>query len=211
MLTFGLLVVALGLVAAVALPWNRILGARDVDAADLRTAVAVFFLFVGLAIPAGIGQRTMIGLQRGLAANAWLLVGSAASLAGVVLTAATRRPLWCFILASTGLPVAVAATQSAWVLIGRHARLRPSRYLITRASLRSLAALSWLFLVLGVAVAVAYQTDVVIVASTLGAGSAAVFAVGLRMFNLVSGTLVSASQQMWTSMAEALTRGDVVG
>jgi O-antigen/teichoic acid export membrane protein len=209
MLILGSLVAALGVLAAVMLPWNWILGAPVIHAGDLRTAVAVFFVFAGLAIPAGIGQRTLIGLQRGLAANSWLLAGATASLVGVFVAAVTHPPLWCFVLASMGLPVMVAALQSTWVLIGSHAHLRPSRNLVTRASLRSLAGASGLFLALNVAVAVAYQTDVVIVASTLGAGSAAVFAIGLRMFGVVSGTLAGASQQMWTSMAEALARGDV--
>jgi O-antigen/teichoic acid export membrane protein len=209
MLALGSLVVALGQLAAVMLPWRRILGAPGIDVGELRTAVAVFFVFAGLAIPAGIGQRTLIGLQRGLAANSWLLVGASASLAGVCVAAVIHPPLWCFVLASLGLPVFVAAIQSAWVLFRSHTRLRPSRTLATRASLRSLARVSGLFLALNVAVAIAYQADVVIVASTLGASSAAVYAVGLRMFGLVSGTLAGASQQIWTAAAEALARGDV--
>jgi O-antigen/teichoic acid export membrane protein len=209
MLALGLLVAALGVLAAVILPWNRILGAPIVDAGELRTAVAVFFVFAGLAIPAGIGQRTLIGLQQGLIANSWVLAGATASLAGVLVAAVAHPPLWCFVLASMGLPIMVATLQSTWALFRSHAHLRPSRSLVTRDSLRSLASVSGLFLALNVAVAVAYQTDVVIVASTLGAGSAAVFAIGLRMFGVVSGTLGGASQQMWTSMAEALARGDV--
>jgi O-antigen/teichoic acid export membrane protein len=209
MIALGSLVVVFGQLAAAMLPWNRILGAPGINVRDLRTAVTVFFMFAGLAIPAGIGQRTLIGLQRGLAANSWLLAGATASLAGVCVAAVTHLPLWCFVLASMGLPVMMAAIQSAWVLFGSHARLRPSRTLATRDSLRSLAGVSALFLVLNVAVAIAYQADMVIVASTLGASSAAIFAVGLRMFGLVSGTLAGASQQMWTAMAEALARGDV--
>lgn len=209
MLALGSLVVAAGVLAAVILPWNRILGAPAIEAAELRTAIAVFFVFAGLAIPAGIGQRTLLGHQRGLAANCWMLAGVAASLAGVLVAAVAHPPLWCFVVASLGLPVMVAVMQSTWVLLGSHACLRPSRSLVTRASLRSLAGVSGLFFALNVAVAVAYQTDLVVVASTLGAGSAALFAVGLRMFSLISGTLGGASQQMWTAMAEALARGDI--
>jgi O-antigen/teichoic acid export membrane protein len=179
------------------------------DAGELRTAVAVFFVFAGLAIPAGIGQRTLLGLQQGLVANCWLLGAAAASLASVLVAAGTHPPLWGFVVASTGLPVVVAAIQSTWVLAWRHAYLRPSRRFVTRASLSSLAGVSGLFLALNLAVAVAYQADMMIVASTLGAGSAAIFAVGLRMFGLVGTTLAGASQQMWTAMAEALARGDV--
>jgi O-antigen/teichoic acid export membrane protein len=209
MLTLGLLVALLGVLAAVILPWNGILGAPAIDAGDLRNTVVAFFVVAGLAIPAGIGQRMLMGLQRGLAANCWLVAATTVSLVGVFIAAVTRAPLRWFVLASMGLPVIVAAIQSAWVLGRSHTHLRPARRLVTRALLRSLAGVSGLFLVLNVAVAVAYQSDVVIVASTLGASSAAVFAVGLRMFGVVSGTLAGASQQMWTAMAEAFARGDV--
>jgi O-antigen/teichoic acid export membrane protein len=209
MLTLGLLVVLLGVLAALMLPWNQILGVPIIDAAVLRSTVAVFFVFAGLAIPASIGQRMLMGLQRGLAANCWLLAGATASLAGVFIASSTRAPLRSFVLASIGLPVMVATIQSTWVLVRSHSQLRPSWRLVNGTLLRSLARVSGLFLVLNVAVAFAFQSDVVIVASTLGAGSAAVFAVGLRMFSVVSGTLAGASQQMWTSMAEAFARGDV--
>jgi O-antigen/teichoic acid export membrane protein len=209
MLALGLLVAATGVLAAVVLPWNRLLGAPALDTGELRIAVAVFFIFAGIAIPGSIGQRTLIGLQRGLIANSWLLAGSAASLAGVLAAALMRPPLWCFVLASTGTPVVVAMVQSTWVLAKRHPHLRPSRRLVTRSSLSSLAGVSGLFLVLNIATAIAYQADVMVVASMMGASSAAVFAVASRMFGLVSGTLAGASQQMWTAMAEALARGDV--
>lgn len=209
MLALGSLVAALGALAAVMLPWSRILGAPVIDTDGPQTAVAMFFLLAGLAIPASIGQRTLMGLQRGLAANSWLLAGATSSLAGVFIAAVCHQPLWCFVLASMGLPVLVAAIKSTWVLVRSHAHLRPSRKFLTHASFRSLAGVSGLFFALNVAVAVAYQTDVVIVASTLGAGSAALFTIGLRMFGVMSTTLIGASQQMGTSMAEALARGDV--
>jgi O-antigen/teichoic acid export membrane protein len=208
-LALGSLVMVLGILAAVLLPWTRILGVPGSDEGNLRISVALFLFFAALAIPASIGQRILIGLQRGMAANMWLLVGASASLLGVLVSAAAHLPLWCFVLASMGLPVVVAAVQSTWVLSRSQAHLRPSRSLVTRASLRSLAGVSGLFLVLNVTVAVAYQTDVLIVASTLGAGSAAIFAIGLRMFGVISGVLSGASQQMWASMAEALARRDV--
>jgi O-antigen/teichoic acid export membrane protein len=209
MIGIGLLVMILGLVAARLLPWDQILGAPGIDSSELRNAVAVFFLFAGLGIPSGIGQRMLMGLQRGMAANAWSLAGVIASLIVLLVVAAGRAQLWCFVAASLGVPVIVAAIQSIWVLHGRHSRLRPSRKFVNREAVRSLAGVSGLFLVVNVAVAVAVQSDAVVVASTLGAGAAAVFAVGLRMFGLIGGTLARASQQMWTAMAEALASGDI--
>jgi O-antigen/teichoic acid export membrane protein len=209
MIGIGLLVMVLGLVAARLLPWERILGVQGIDSGELRNAVAVFFLFAGLGIPSAIGQRMQMGLQRGMAANAWSLAGVIASFMVLLVVAAGRAQLWCFVAASLGIPVIVAAIQSIWVLHERRSRLRPSWRLVNRESVRSLAGVSGLFLVVNVAVAVAIQSDAVIVASTLGAGAAAVFAVGLRMFGLIAGTLARASQQMWTAMAEALASGDI--
>jgi O-antigen/teichoic acid export membrane protein len=205
----GAAVAACGVIAAFTLPWSALLGASNVAQPELRGAVITFFVFVGLAIPAGLGQRTLVGHQEGLHANIWLLGATGASLCGILVAAVSSAPLWCFVFATMGLPVLVAFVQTVYIFRRKFAHLRPSLEFVTKDSFRSLAGVSSLFFGLNIAVALAYQSDAVIVASTLGAGAAAVFAVALRMFTLINGTLTSASQQMWASMAEALARGDV--
>jgi len=205
----GLLVTAVGLASIPLVPWPSLLGAPQLPPAEVDAAVAAFFVCLGLGIPAGIGQRVLMGLQRGLQANVWTAAAAAVTVTAVALAAIMDAPLWAFLAATVGAPVLVGIVESGWVLWRQHRHLSPAVRLATRESARSLAHIGVLFLVLTIAVAIAYQTDTLIVSGVLGAGSAAVFAVSLRMFSWISGAVSVSSRQLWPAMAEALTRQDL--
>jgi O-antigen/teichoic acid export membrane protein len=209
MLALGLLTICVGALMAHLLPWSRILGMPPSSLEEARAAFLAFGICAGLAIPANIGQRVLMASQRGTTANVWLLASTAATLTSITLMSLIHAPLWGFVLALVGTPVIFAASQSLWVLTVTFHDLRPKHRLVTRSSLWSLGQVSGLFFILNIAITFAYQCDMLIVASSLGAGAAAVFAVGLRMFGALSGVLSGASQQLWTSMAEAMSRGDM--
>jgi len=44
----------------------------------INASVVIFAVSVGLAIPASIGQRVLLGTQRGSAANTWSLAAAIA-------------------------------------------------------------------------------------------------------------------------------------
>jgi len=68
------------------------------------------------------------------------------------------------------------------------------------SSLYAVLSLGWL---------IAYGVDLLVVTSILDAEAAAVFAVAVRMFNVVGVTLNSGGQQMWPALADAVARGDL--
>lgn len=209
LLLSGGAVAGLGLLAALLLPWQRLLGAPTLPAGEVTAAVVVAFLVIGAAIPAAIGQRVLAGLQHGAVVNVWTFAGSVLTPGAVALAVVGHAPLWAFVLAFAGVPVIVSAVQSGWVLGRSHPHLRPRAALVTLGSVGQLLRLSSLFLVLNLAVAVAYQSDQLIVAGIAGAAQAAVFAVTIRVFTLLSGLIGSGTQQLWPAMAEALQRGDL--
>jgi O-antigen/teichoic acid export membrane protein len=198
-----------GTVAALLLPWNRMLGAPQVPVAEIRWAVAASFLVVGVAVPAGIGQKVLSALQRGTLVNGWAFAGSVLTPAAVLAATVLRLPLWAFVVAFAGSPVAVAAVQTGWVLGRSHSYLRPVRAMVTLRSIRRLMRLSALFLVMNVAVSVSAQSSAIIVAGVAGAASAAVFAVVLRMFGLLTGLFSGGTQQLWPALVDAFQRGDL--
>ena len=160
-----------------------------------------------LAIPAAIGQRVQIGLQRGAQVSVWMLGTSVAMLAAVAAARRDRRAA-----------VGVRARDRRCTRSSSRSRRRcscsgaptctcdPSRRFVTRAKVRELLGVSGLFLALSIAVAVSYQTDALVVSAVLGASSAAVFAVTLRMFTTLTGLFGGLTQQMWPALAEALAR-----
>ena len=209
MLALGLIASCAGVVLALTLPWSQVLGMPESSQWEAQAAVLVFSIFAGLAIPANIGQRILMSSQRGAIANMWLLASAVITLGTISLMSVFNAPLWCFVATLVGAPMLVATAQSIWVLCVLYPDLYPRYHLVSRSGIWSLGQVSSLFFVLNIAVTLAYQSDMLIVASTLGAASAAVFVIGLRMFGSLSGVLTGASQQMWTSMAEALSRGDL--
>jgi O-antigen/teichoic acid export membrane protein len=204
----GALVAIIGSASIVVLPWDVLLGSPALTNASINASVVIFAISVGLAIPASIGQRILLGTQQGAVANAWSLAASIAQF-GVVIAAAWRdAPIWAFVAATISTPVLVACVQSAWVL-NRASHLRPERSHVSRDVARRLMRVGVLFFALNLAVAAAYQSDTLIVSAVRGASSAAVFAIGLRMFGAVSGLFGASLQQLWPALAEALARGDL--
>jgi len=170
--------------------------------------VVIFAISVGLAIPGSIGQRVLLGTQQGAVANIWSLVASIAQFAAVTAAAWSDAPVWVFVAATISIPVLVACLQSAWVFT-RASHLRPARSQVSREVVRHLLRVGGLFFALNLAAAVAYQCDTLITSAVLGASSAAVFAIALRMFGAASGLFATSLQQLWPALAEALARGDL--
>jgi O-antigen/teichoic acid export membrane protein len=206
--TVGLCVWAVAMVAAVTVPWTKLLRATEVSESEVRTAVIVFAVFFAAGLPASLGQKVHLGLQQGAVASAWLVATTATAL---TLTAVAS-------VAGAGLPVVVGTTVAPTAVLGagqslrllrvKRPDLRPRLADVTRAQIRTLLGVSGLFFLLNIAVAVAFQTDLLVVSGILGAASAAVFAISLRMFSLVTQATTSALSQLWPAFAEALARDD---
>jgi O-antigen/teichoic acid export membrane protein len=205
----GLLVALIGAASSVLLPWERLLGFPGIPSWQVTLSVVIFAVSVGLAIPASIGQRVLLGTQQGALANLWSLAASTAQLAAVLLAAATHAPAPAFVAATITVPVLVESVQSVWVLRTRD-HLTPARAQASRQMAGQLMRVGGLFLALNIAVALSYQSDSLIVSSVMGAASAAVFAIGLRLFGTLSSLFASSLQQLWPALAEALGRGDLV-
>jgi O-antigen/teichoic acid export membrane protein len=204
----GAAVAILGSASIAFLPWEALLGSSGLPQAAINASVLTFAISVGVAIPASVGQRVLLGTQQGAVANTWSLAASVAQFAAVAAAAWLGAPVWAFVAATISVPVLVSCVESVWVL-RQAAHLRPGRSHVSRDVTKHLVRLGGLFFVLNFAVSAAFQSDALITSAVLGASSAAVFAVGLRMFGAVSGLSGAALQQFWPALAEALARGDL--
>lgn len=204
----GFLVAVFGTTSIAFLPWDVLLGSPGLSDGVINASVIIFAMSVGLAIPSSIGQRVLLGTQKGAIANVWILAASITQFAAVMTAAWRDAPVWAFVAATIGTPVLVACIQSVWVFV-RTSHLRPERRHVSRKVVRELLRVGWLFLVLNLAVAAAYQSDTLITSTVLGAASAAVFAITLRMFGAMTGLFNTSLQQFWPSLTEALVRGDL--
>jgi O-antigen/teichoic acid export membrane protein len=204
----GVLVAVVGSASIFVLPWDVLLGSPALPNASINASVAIFAISVGVAIPASIGQRVLLGTQQGTAANTWSLAASMGQFLAVFAAAWRDAPVWAFVAATISIPVLVACVESVWVF-GRASDLGPERGQVTWEVTSHLLRFGGLFFALNLAVTAAYQSDTLITSGVLGASSAAVFAIALRMFGAASGLFGTSLQQFWPALAEALARGDL--
>ena len=203
-----LLTLLIALVAFVA-PVQKLLGAESVPEGDVRASVLVFALALGLGLPFGIGDRALTATQRGAQAALWSLASSAATLGATAFAAHTFGNLVSIVTAASLVPRVISAIESVVVLNRITPELRPHPRFVTRGAFHQLRTAGTLFLVQGLAMAIAFESDVLVVSSTLGATAAAIYSVNFRVITLVGSLAILALGQVLPAFAEALARGDL--
>ena len=84
--------------------WPAVFNVRTPEAvAEVGPAMGLAFLLFCLAFPLSVVDRVLISFQQGATANAWAMVGSAATLTAVLVAARTRGGMLA--LASPPWPV----------------------------------------------------------------------------------------------------------
>jgi len=205
----GLVLAAIVTCAGLVLPWPRLLGLPGLPAADAAASVVVFGIALGLGLPLGLGDRVLTATQRGTQAAGWSLLSSTVSLAATGLAAHLSGTLLAVIATASVTPRLFSALQT-WVTMNRVCPdLRPRRDLVSGRAFRQLRTAGALFLVQGVAIAVAFESDMLVVSATLGAHEAAVYSVNMRIITLVGSLAVVTLGQVFPAFGEALAGGDM--
>lgn len=203
----GVLVGCIGLVASVAIDIPRLLGAPPGSEQEALTAFRIYVLGFAFAIPLALGARVQSALQQGAEAAIWLSLATTLSAVGAALVAAATGSLVLAISAWAIATVAVNLAQSVRVAM-QHRWITSYSVRFRRHQVQALMGASgWLF-VLQIAAVVAFQTDLLIISSVLGADQAAVFHATMRAFALVSLVTTALAAQFWPAAAEAIGSSD---
>ena len=207
--TASLVLLAVGSLMTLLLPWRRILGVHALSDHAVRVAVFCTVASVSLSVIGSLGQRVLYGIQRGSAANLWLLaatlIGATCSIAASLFDA----PLYVFVLAGIGSAALVGVVCTWWVLCRAPGAPRVRRDAIHLETLGTLARSSGWFFAISVSSVVGYQTDTLIIAHLLGASDAGVYNTAARMYGLILAVLFPALLQLWPAIGEAYARGDI--
>ena len=201
------LIVGLAVAPVVAQPLAKTANG-DVSTADVRLAIDMLVAGIAVGVPVALGAKVALGAQRGWVAGTSVGATAVVTLLGVLITRGIGASLPGFV-ASVSFASALggAVTTFAvfkWVL----PRWRPSWAAVNRRQLVAVIRSGGLFFALAVAAAVAYETDILLVVSILGADDGTIYAVALRLFAV--GPLVASFflTALWPAFAEALTAGD---
>lgn len=206
----GVVVLLLGWAVVPWVDWSQVFGLRSSRAAlDMTAALLVFAACFALSIPLGIVARVQMGLQLGYVAGFWQALGSLAGLAGIFLAVRLGAGLPWLVAALLGGPLLASLANTAWFFGRSRPDLRPATWRPEPGLIPELFRLGALFLVLQIAVALAFASDNVIAAKLLGAEAITDFAVAARLFAVVSAVMAILLQPLWPAYAEAIARRDL--
>lgn len=209
---FILVCVALALGVVVALiiplvPWAAVLGAPPANAPDATPSMVVFAVCFLLGIPAGLAQRVHLGLQEGLQASLWSLVGAVLAIVTTLIAVSQHASVPWLVAAAVG-STTLAGVANCVALFWRRPELRPRVLAVNSAVIRRLARTGLLFFVLVTASALAYQTDAVVISVLLGTSAVSEYSLPLRLFSLPLLAMTFILTPLWPAYSEAISRGD---
>lgn len=197
-----------GTVSAVTLPWHAWIGG-DVASSTLVRSLVITFVVCGMALPAAVGFLCLTGMQRFATAQSGIAAGGVLAVVASAAAAVAGASAEAFILAMIGGPVAVSLGFTVWVV---HGLLRgpgsPDGFKVARFT--SMLRASGFYAVFNAANTVSIGTSTLIVGSVHGLAAAAVFSVAIRLFSPIIIVLGASGAQLWPSMTEAISRGDVL-
>lgn len=196
-------------VAYDSMPWAQIFNVQSTATLDeAGPAAAVLVACFLVSMPASAYPQVRLGLQEGYVNSGFVAAGNIAALVLVFVAIQMQLGLPWLVLAMAGAPV-LATVANGVALLVRAPWLRPQLHDIRWAIARTLLHVGLLFLVLQLAVAVAFTSNSIIIAAMLGPSAVAEYAVVTKLF-LIPAVLVSlALAPLWPAYREALGRGDV--
>jgi len=164
---------------------------------------------VFLALPLGVVQRAEVGMQEMFVANVWQAMGRLLGLAGIILAVAVGASLPYLVLALAVAPALALAGNGVDLFFRRRPWLRPSLKRVERDVAGALLRIGSLFFVLQIAIAVAYESDALVLTQILGPTAVTTYSVTMRVFLVVPALANFVLAPLWPAYGEAISRGDV--
>jgi O-antigen/teichoic acid export membrane protein len=210
------LLLGLGILAATSfaalyftIPWPEVFNTSSPEAAgQAGPAVAVFAACFLVGLPLGIAQRIQLGYQEGFVASLWTGAGSVLTMGTLVVAIEMDAALPWLIAAVTGGATAGLALNSVALFGFQRPWLRPAPSFVRLSAVRSLLQTGGLFLTLQIAMAVAFESDAIVVAQILGAEAVTAFAVPFKLFMIAPILLSFILTPFWPAYTDAVTRGE---
>jgi len=177
----------------------------NIDKVELRNAGQALALMIGLSLPLVGIQRVFAGLQRAFFYHIMFGIGSLISLGLLVMLSHRHAPIDELLLATFG--VQLLATTPLLGVLAHRGLIGGFEGIAFEYDARALLGQGGLFFILAVGGAIAWDSDFIILSKTVGAAAVAVYAVAVRMFQLVELPLQMANQPLWSAYADAKVCG----
>jgi O-antigen/teichoic acid export membrane protein len=189
--------------------WAGLLNATGEHRSSVRPALIALAAAICVSMPLGVAQRVHMAYQEGFLSSVYAGLGVLVGLALALVAAMADAGLVVVVAATLAGPALVSLVNFAVLFGRRRPGLLPRLSSATAAAARRVVRSGGLFLVLGLAVAVGYESDLLVLSRVLGPEAVAAYAAPMRLFALmpmIAGYLIT---PLWPAYGDALARGDV--
>jgi O-antigen/teichoic acid export membrane protein len=202
----------LGLVGVLIWPfvnWNYVFHVEGVPGGVVSRAVAVAYGVFLIGMPAGLGTKMLGGYQELRIANIFATVGSAASLAGVIVVTRLNAGLPSLIGASSGALILANIACLLWIWLYRKPWLSPAPGKTSIDVGRRLLQSGSEFFLIQLAGLVVFNSDNLVIAHFVGAAEVTPYNVTWRLVSYASALQTLMLPAVWPAYSEAFARGDM--
>jgi O-antigen/teichoic acid export membrane protein len=189
--------------------WDYVLGLASLkDRGEIQAAILIFVALYAIGIPVNMVQQVQRSLQQGYVSNLWIAIGSLLSLVGVYIAAIHQARIPWLVAIISGVPL-IPTLGNAFVLyFVQRPDLRPSLRDFDKEVAKELLYKGMLFFGLGIAGALAFDSQNIVIAHILGPAAVGVYAVVQRLFSMIPLIVGYVTMPLWPAFGDALGRGE---
>lgn len=210
--TLGLiatLLVAAILIAYPALDWSSVFRVTSPQAVrEAGPAILLFVVCFAIGLPASVGPKMQLGLQRGYIANMWTGIGGVASLLAVLAALWLDAGVPMLVLAMFGSQQLALVANTAVFFLRDQRDLMPARRFVRLNVIGRLFRLGISFFALQFVSVAVFRLDALFVTQFFGPEQAGNYATIERIFSLVAMMVGLYLAPLWPAYGEAASRGD---
>jgi O-antigen/teichoic acid export membrane protein len=202
--------IALGLYVMVDwLPWSRMIKTTNATLLmEAQQTGKVFALLFGLNLFTTGIQSVFAGLQRTFEVHLVNTVGAVLALGALWIASHAQAGLTELLLATLGVQTLTSLSLLVLLARRRYLTLVRLRFAI-QAEAGGLLQTGGLFFVLQIGTMVGWGSDALIISSTLGPASVAIYSVATRLFQFVTQPLAIMNAPLWGAYVDAHAKGDI--
>lgn len=193
-------------VVGINLDWGDLLGVATTP--EVVALLAVTAVVVTLSLPASVTEKTLWGLQLGHIASWWQIAASAVTVMCAILVAQLGGNLALYGLAILGPPLIAALASGRYSFRHVIPDALPRFEDLSRERVEVLMKIGGFYFGLQLIGVLAFSSDNLIVAHTLGVSAVTSLAVPARMFGMITLLLSTALMPLWPAYGQALANND---
>ena len=193
--------------SALFIHWDYVLGLASLkDRSEIQTAILIYVAIYAIGIPVNMAPQVQRSLQEGYISNLWMIAGNLLSLLGVYIAAIHHARIPWLVAIISGVPLIPALANGLVLYLVQRPDLRPAMADFDKGVAKELLGKGSLFLGLGVAAALAFDSQNIVIAHILGPAAVGVYAVVQRLYSMIPTIVGYITIPLWPAFGEALGR-----